>query len=98
MSVPNVAVAIVSSDDVTVMSPPLTFLFTVNVTGVGYVTVPLASDNTKFPSVFPCGPIFATVSVFVLVLYPALLASIDIEYWPAFVTFGIVFPLFTPSK
>ena len=91
MSVPNVAVAIVSSDDVTVIFPPLVFVSIVNVPGVGYVIVPLVSDNTRFPSPTSAFPI-VTVSVIVIGVYPALLASIDIEYVFAPVTCGIVVP------
>ena len=62
------------------------FPLTVKVALLGYVIVPLVADNVNFPSAL----FTFTVSVFVCVLYPALLAFIVTVNDEVFVIVGIV--------
>ena len=92
------AVAMLSSLELTLNVPPLVFFVTVNVPLFGYVIVPLVALNVKFPFVFVCFFI-VTVFVIVFVVYPSLLAFIDIVYSSAaIVTFGITSVNFPPFR
>ena len=62
------------------------FPLTVNVVLLGYVIVSLVADNVNFPSAL----FTFTVSVFVCVLYPALLAFIVTVNNEVFIIVGIV--------
>ena len=69
------------------------FSLTLNAVLLGYVIVPLVSDNVNFPSALFTTAVFVTVSV----LYPVLLAFTITETDEAFIICGIfsiyVFPL-----
>ena len=78
------AVAMFVFDEATLRFP--LFPLTVNVAFVGYVNVPLVADNVNVPAAL----FTLTVSVFICVLYPALLAFTVTVNDEVFVIVGIV--------